>query len=163
MAKILVTGMSGTGKSTVLQLLATRGHRTVDTDTDEWSRWTTSPDGERDWIWRENVITDLLTAHHEGHLFVAGCKSNQGHFYPLFDEIALLSAPAETILTRIATRTTNPYGKTPDERAAILTNLTTVEPLLRATATAEINTTAPLHDVAHHLETLANSSPTQTP
>jgi len=45
MAKILVTGMSGTGKSTALEVLAGRGHRTVDTDTDQWSRWAALPNG----------------------------------------------------------------------------------------------------------------------
>jgi dephospho-CoA kinase len=32
MTTILVTGMSGTGKSTALAALARRGHRVVDTD-----------------------------------------------------------------------------------------------------------------------------------
>jgi hypothetical protein len=45
----------------VLRVLAARGHRTVDTDTDRWSRWVTAPDGTADWIWREQAMTDLLT------------------------------------------------------------------------------------------------------
>jgi shikimate kinase len=153
MAKILVTGMSGTGKSTALRVLAERGHRTVDTDTDRWSRWVTLPDGSTDWIWREREMTDLLTG--PGDVFVAGCKSNQGAFYPLFDHVVLLSAPAEVLLARIAARTDNPYGKSPAERAEILDNLAHVEPLLRATATAEISTSAPVEEVARELERLA--------
>lgn len=31
MARVLITGMSGTGKSTVLDVLASRGYLTVDT------------------------------------------------------------------------------------------------------------------------------------
>jgi hypothetical protein len=54
-----------------------------------------------------------------GHLFVAGCKTNQGKFYSQFDHIALLSAPADVLLARIAARTGNPYGKHPGERALI--------------------------------------------
>lgn len=171
MAKILVTGMSGTGKSTVLKLLATRGHRTVDTDTDQWSHWTTLPNGDRDWIWREPAIAELLADHHTGHLFVSGCKTNQGSFYPArnepredgpaFDQIVLLSAPPEVLLTRITERTSNPYGKRPEERAAILANLSAVEPRLRATATAEIDATAPLESIADQLEKLA-APPDQT-
>jgi dephospho-CoA kinase len=155
MTKILITGMSGTGKSTALQILAARGHRTVDTDTDRWSRWIDLPNGERDWIWREQEITDLLAGHHSGQLFVAGCKTNQGQFYPWFDHIALLSAPAEVLLARIAARTNNPYGKRPEERAAILEYVATVEPLLRATATVEIDASAPIEAVAQRLEGLA--------
>jgi len=64
MAKVLITGMSGTGKSTILEILGARGHRTVDTDTDRWSHWVTLPDGSSDWAWREQAIADLLTGHH---------------------------------------------------------------------------------------------------
>ncbi|MEU1964853.1 AAA family ATPase [Micromonospora sediminicola] len=155
MAKVLVTGMSGTGKSTALRMLAARGHRTVDTDSDRWSRWVTLADGSPDWVWRENAIADLLTGHQAGHLFVAGCKSNQGRFYPSFDHVVLLSAPAEVLLARIADRTDNPYGKRAEERAEILRNLAEVEPLLRATATAEVDASAPVESVVGHLERLA--------
>jgi dephospho-CoA kinase len=153
-SKVLITGMSGTGKSTVLGLLSERGHRTVDTDSDAWSRWVTLPDGSRDWVWREQAIAGLLTTQHEGHLFLAGCKSNQGAFYPLLDHIVLLSAPADVLLARVAERTGNPYGKRPEERAAILRHLAAVEPLLRASANAEVDATAPVERVAQQVEAL---------
>jgi dephospho-CoA kinase len=150
MSKILVTGMSGTGKSSVLLELAKRGHKIVDTDSDEWSEWIVS-DGEPDWIWREEKITALLASHSSGMLFVAGCKSNQGKFYPQFDAVVLLSAPSEIILKRVLTRDTNNYGKNPLERQKILEHLEFVEPLLRATATVEIDASKPLLEVADEL------------
>lgn len=156
MARVLVTGMSGTGKSTVLRVLAGRGHQVVDTDTDEWSHWVSLADGSADWVWREEAIAGLLSRHGGGTLFVAGCKTNQGKFYPLFEHIVLLSAPAEVLLARIARRTANPYGKTPAERAEVLRNLADVEPLLRARATMEIDATAPVSVVARRLEALAH-------
>lgn len=146
--------MSATGKSTALQVLGSRGHRTVDTDTDRWSHWVTQPDGSSDWVWREQAMTDLLADHSKGNLFVAGCKTNQGQFYPLLDHIVLLSAPADVLLARIATRTNNPYGKRPEERDAILDHLALVEPLLRATATVEIDASAPIEQVVQQLEEL---------
>ena len=39
MKRILVTGMSGTGKSTVIGELAARGYKAVDADCDEFSEW----------------------------------------------------------------------------------------------------------------------------
>ncbi|MGH3935558.1 MAG: AAA family ATPase [Pseudonocardiaceae bacterium] len=152
---MLITGMSGTGKSTAVRKLGKRGHRVVDTDTDLWSRWVTLPDGSADWVWREDAMTELLTGHERGTLFVAGCKSNQPKFYPLFDHVALLSAPAEVLLARIAARTTNTYGKTPEERARILRHLAEIEPLLRNSATIEIDASAPLNDVVRQLEELS--------
>lgn len=154
MAKVLITGMSGTGKSTALQILATRGHHTVDTDTDQWSDWVTLPDGSSDWIWREQAMAELLASHRTGSLFVAGCKSNQGRFYPQFDHVVLLSAPADVLLARIATRTNNPYGKRPRELALILQHLAVVQPILRATATIEIDASAPIDSVVEQLENL---------
>jgi hypothetical protein len=150
--------MSGTGKSAALQLLAERGHAAVDTDTDEWSEWVTLPDGSPDWIWREDAIAGLLASHRDGHLFVAGCKTNQGRFYPQFDHIALLSAPAGVMLVRIAARSANPYGKSPAERALILGHLAEIQPRLRATCTIEIDASAPLADVVGRLEGLVTGT-----
>jgi shikimate kinase len=157
MAKVLVTGMSGTGKSSVLRVLRVRGHRTVDTDTDEWSYWVDLPDGSRDWIWREKTMMDLLRSHSSGSLFVAGCKTNQGRFYREFDHVALLSAPVDLLFARIADRTENPYGKTAAQRESILRHVAEVEPLLRASATIEIDASAPLGEVASQLEQLGDA------
>ena len=154
MRKVLVTGMSGTGKSSALRVLNARGHRTVDTDTDEWSHWVELPDGSPDWIWREEAISELLRNHSSGSLFVAGCKTNQGRFYAEFDHVALLSAPLDLLFSRIADRRDNPYGKSEAEREMIRHYVEEVEPLLRASATIEIDAAAPLEDVVSQLEGL---------
>lgn len=80
-------------------------------------------------------------------LFISGCKSNQGKFYAQFDHIVLLSAPVRLLMERLATRTTNPYGKHPDELARILGHVQTVEPLLRRGASLEVDTSAPVEQV----------------
>jgi shikimate kinase len=144
--RVLLTGMSGVGKSTVIRELAARGHSAVDTDSDEWSEWV-DDGGEPDWVWREERIQRLLSTEDADVLFVSGCKSNQGKFYRQFDHIVLLSAPTELLVERLATRTTNPYGKHPNELARILGHVQTVEPRLRATASLEVDTSAPLDQV----------------
>jgi dephospho-CoA kinase len=152
--RVLITGMSGTGKSTVLEELSRRGHQVVDTDTEEWSHWVTMPDGSIDWVWRDGRIRSLLKHHHDGALFVAGCKTNQGEFYPLFDEVVLLSAPMDVMLARIDGRDDNPYGKNDEERELIRQHVETVEPLLRRSATHEIDTTGSIADIADQLEAI---------
>lgn len=77
--------------------------------------------------------------------------SNQGRFYPQFDAVVLLSAPAEVMLSRLEGRTTNPWGKTAEERQLILSQLAEVEPLLRATCTHEIDATRPLEEIVDEL------------
>ena len=148
MRKILVTGMSGTGKSTVLAKLRQRGFDVVDTDEESLTVWS---DEERGFVWREDEVGDLLDRSGMRTLYVAGCVSNQGRFYPRFDAVVLLSAPADVLLRRIATRRTNGFGKTPSERAAILADLSDVEPLLRATCTHELDATQPVEAVVAQL------------
>ena len=155
MKRVLLTGMSGTGKSTVVRELAARGYKAVDTDSDEWCEWVDVAGGDGraglaagpDWVWREDRIGRLLATEDADALFVSGCKSNQGRFYGQFDHIVLLSAPAPVLIERLATRTTNPYGKEPAELAEVLGYLETVEPLLRRSATLEVDTRAPVDQV----------------
>jgi shikimate kinase len=146
--------MSGTGKSTVIKELAARGYRAVDTDEDGFSELVTVPDDQltgldsgQDWVWREDRIQDLLFADDGDMLFLGGCAPNQGRFYPQFDHVILLSAPAHVIVERLATRTTNPYGKRPEEVARVLSLLETIEPMLRRGAGYEVDTSVPLDQV----------------
>jgi dephospho-CoA kinase len=143
MKRILITGMSGTGKSTVVQELLALGHRAVDLDDAAWSTY--ASDGE--WIWREDRVQALLTAQGNEPLFVSGCASNQAKFYALFDRIVLLTAPAGVIVERLASRTSNSFGKGPGELDRVLDDVAHTEPLIRRTATDVIDAVAPLDDV----------------
>jgi thymidylate kinase len=80
-------------------------------------------------------------------LFISGAVGNQGKFRPQFDHVILLDAPTEVVLERLSTRTTNVWGKKPEELAIELKNREWVLPLLRNGATVEIDTSRPLHDV----------------
>jgi dephospho-CoA kinase len=159
MAVVLVTGMSGTGKSAALAELERRGHRVVDTDYGDWIEDVQLPDGSIEPLWNEKRIDALLSEHSDGALFIVGTVANQGRFYPRFDAVVLLSAPLEVILYRVATRERNPFGKTEAERDKIADDLAAFEPLLRAGATIEIDTRRPLGEVVDELESIANRAP----
>ena len=104
MTTVLVTGMSGTGKSTVLAELARRGHWVVDTDYGDWSEDVPGAgDAEPERRWREDRMDALL----------AEC----------------------------------PAG-----------NIRAIEPLLRAGATAEIDTRRPVDEVVDMLESIAGKA-----
>jgi len=157
-AVVLVTGMSGTGKSAALAELARRGHRVVDTDYGAYSEEVPcSKAGGREQLWREDRIEALLNGYRDEVLFISGCVSNQGQFYPRFDAVVLLTAPANVILERVARRESNAFGKRDAERDRILDDLVKVEPLLRAGATAEIDTRTPLDEVVDALEKIADT------
>jgi dephospho-CoA kinase len=140
--------MSGTGKSSALAELRRSGFEVVDTDRGGWTEWSEAEDG---YVWDEGRIAELLAREEGPTLYVSGTVSNQGRFYPRFDAVVLLSAPAEVLLSRIATRRTNDYGKSGEERELVLRHLAEVEPLLRTTCTHELDATQPLDAVVEQL------------
>jgi dephospho-CoA kinase len=155
MKRILLTGMSATGKSTVVDELASRGQRAVSLDEPEFSEH--APDGE--WVWREDRVQALLSVEDSPMLFVSGCASNQVKFYQQFDAIILLTAPAAVIVERLGTRTNNSFGKSPDELTQVLDDLEHTEPKLRRTATHVVDTAAPLPEVVAAVLTAAGVTP----
>ncbi len=70
MARVLVTGMSGVGETTILDELRRWGHLTVDTDYDGWEL----PDG----TWDECRMDRLLARHAD--VLVSGTVENPGAF-----------------------------------------------------------------------------------
>lgn len=154
MKKILLTGISGVGKSTLTEALAAQGYKSIDADSNDYSEWVEVHNGtdeygstvepDRDWIWREDRIEILLTTEDTEVLFVSGCAANMRRFLPHFDHIILLSAPEAIIVERLASRTNNVYGKHPDEVARILDLKQTIEPRLRSISHHEIDSSAPL-------------------
>src|SRR5882757_5200789 len=64
-AAVLVTGMSGTGKTAVLDELCRRGHRVVDTDDPGWVIEARTPDGPEP-VWDVERIAALLDEHGTG-------------------------------------------------------------------------------------------------
>ena len=165
MKRILVTGMSGVGKSTVVARLAELGHRAVDLDSGAWSEWVDNADGGpspsepgRDWVWRADRVKELLADERDGVMFVSGCASNMGQFRDRFAGVVLLSVTAEVMAERLTHRTTNVYGKQPGELARSLEFKETVEPLLRDGADLELDGAAPLADVVARIERFAAES-----
>ena len=71
--------------------------------------------------------------------------------------IILLSAPPQILIERLASRTSNPYGKSPGELGRVLGDLAAVQPRLRAAADHEIQTTMPLGDVIAEVLRLAGA------
>jgi len=158
MKRVLLTGMSGTGKSSVLSLLRARGFKTVDTDYGGWTELVdvAGDPQSKEWLWREDRMARLLATEDAKVLFVSGAARNQTKFYPEFDHVVLLTAPVPAITERLTSRTNNPYGKDPAELAEILGLKETVEPALRRAADLEIDTSIPLDQVVEKIVRLVS-------
>ena len=142
MARVLITGMSGAGKSTLLAAVARRGYRTVDTDYDGWCLSEAQ--------WDERRMDALLSDH--ATIAVCGTAENQGRFYDRFEHIAYLYVPLDALLQRVLARGNNPYGKTESQRADIVKYVRDVEPLIRRSATVELDGLLPVQTLADHVE-----------
>jgi len=133
MPLFLITGLPGSGKSTVNAELKARGYESYDSDEDRLAKWYNnrtgvaieeehyvehSPDFLRNHsrdISREAV--EKLAAKAQGKsVFLCGDGENEEELQDLFDEIFALILDYETRSHRLATRTNNSWGKLPRER-----------------------------------------------
>ena len=145
--RVLITGISGVGKSAVLSELRQQGHRTLEMDDPGWSY--RDPAGHQ--RWHLDRLRDWLDASAHRPVFVGGCSEDQAAVTDRFDHILLLTAPLEVMRQRISDRAANPYGKTPGEWSQIVENHREVLPRLHRRATACIDTTPPLDSVVRQV------------
>lgn len=129
MKKYYITGVSGTGKSTLTETFKKRGLNSVDLDSG-FCKWRNIETGEEanikekgvpgfydknDWYCDLEKLTELLKDQ-TGPLFVFGACANQNDFLHYFDKLFLLKCSPEVFSKRIDLRTNNNYGKLPSEK-----------------------------------------------
>ena len=136
MRLVWVTGISGAGKSTVCQVLKSRGIAAIDTDWDGFNFWVNRQSGDLvanppyptppDWLatyaWRIRVdlVRALAEATDEGVTFLFGSVENENEVWDLFTHVGCLVIDDATVRHRLATRTTNLFGKHPDELTQVI-------------------------------------------
>jgi len=138
-SRILLTGMSGTGKSTVLKALESDDTICVELDDGFWL--TGSPIRIR-----TNELLDWMSRQSALNIVIAGCEENQGEMYKSLDAVIVMTAPDEVMRKRILARP-NPFGKSADEWEKILSDKREFEPLLKAHCTYVCDTNRPFDEV----------------
>ena len=148
MKRLLLTGMSGTGKSAVLQLLCAEDTITIDLDGSEWVEWNPMT-GDRQF--RILPLLEYMRKNAGKNIVLAGCEANQGELYDSLDAVILLTAPLSVMRERIERRKDNPYGKTSGEWAQIVDDKERIEPLLAGTCTYICRTDRPMEEVVRDI------------
>jgi RNase adaptor protein for sRNA GlmZ degradation len=143
--RVLLTGMSGAGKSALVQELRRRGYAAYDADDHGFSE----PRANGRWGWRVDAVSELLATADDRLLFFAGCSEEQIGLP--FEHRVLLTAPTPVLIRRLRTRASNSYGRDPEELAQVLADLAEVEPRLRRSAELVLTTTVPESELADRL------------
>ncbi|WP_461202575.1 AAA family ATPase [Enterococcus sp. N342-3-1-2] len=151
MVKVLLTGMSGVGKSTILDHIRSSGHQCIDLDYNDWIIF---DDTVADYLMDTNKIIRYIEAHPNEPLFFAGTTINQKEIYPSLDWVILLTAPIDVMHQRIQNRSNNQFGKSETEWTNILKDKETVEPLLMQSCDRIVSTDQSIDDVVRDIYTL---------
>jgi AAA domain len=161
--KFLVTGESGSGKSSVAAELRRRGFVAYDTDAmpdvtgfDYAETGLPVPSGTGEishpidltrlaWNWRVDRLQELLASADD--VFICAITSNTVSLRHLFDLVYVLTLDGETLMERIRTRTDNDFGKHPREAAAVLRHNAVIGDEWRKRGAVLVNSARPVRDV----------------
>jgi 2-phosphoglycerate kinase len=170
---VWVTGISGAGKSTVCDLLKSRGVAAVDTDWDGFNHWVHRESGDpiveppyptpphwmatHAWQIRPDLVRALADSGGEGITFLFGTVENEIEVWSVFTHVGCLVVDEETLRHRLATRTTNLFGKHPAELEEIVAWNRDIEARYRTYGATIIDATRPLDDVAARVLALGTS------
>lgn len=160
--KYLITGVAGTGKSTLAKELRQRGYAAYDTD-EGFSFYANKETDERtvrpheptpEWyekhhrVFDENILENLFKKHQQEALFICSIAANQSKYYSQFDKLFLLTAPDEIITNRLGSRTNNYFGKHPLELQRVIGRHEQFDEELKADGAIVIDSTQPIEAVA---------------
>ncbi len=159
-----VTGISGTGKTTIAKELSKRGVKTVSIDEEPGlCVWKNKITGEvigydvildqsfieaHDWVCDVDKLKELMG---KNGVVVLGMASNQDDFLGLFDEIILLQCRPEIFMQRIDQRIDNDFGKDESAKAEILSWYEKFESNVCNNGAAIVNVEFPLEDVVQSI------------
>ncbi len=132
MKHYLVTGIAGTGKSTLRNAFRDKGYKTIDID-EGYAHWVNRETGapavysadevmilKHDWLLNAEKLSEYLRSA-EQSVFVFGSAHDLYKYTPWFDKVFLLQYPDEqTLRDRILNREGNDYGKAPGELESII-------------------------------------------
>lgn len=163
--RYLITGVAGTGKSTLAKELRRRGYAAYDTE-EGFSYYVDKETGERcayptqpsqEWydrherVFDEKILMNLMKKHADELLFIASITANQAKYYPQFDKIFLLTAPDEVVTHRLGTRTNNYFGRHPLDLQRVIGRHQQFDDELKALGAVVIDSTQPIEAVADEI------------
>ena len=164
---VLVTGVSGAGKSTISKTLREMGYSAYDLDDVPGlfamiDAKTKQPVVDHDnanlkkvqnieWLCNAARLTSLIAAEKNDIAFYCGSATNLDEILPLFDTIVLLKVGHEAMQQRLTDRTENDFGKTREVRDWLLTQKDSWEDDVERKGATVIDAHQSIADVAREI------------
>ncbi len=176
MSAVMITGISGAGKTTIAAVLARRSLASIDADGDLLlSRFVNragavvelpaAPDfawiARHGWEWNPARLDELIRAAAPATLYVCGGAANELELAGHFTHIVLLEIDEPTMLEPLdAPSRHNGWGRTGNTREQLRRELRGYQDRLRSSGAIPINATQPLDQVVDAVlsRTLASSA-----
>jgi|SRR5579872_1290245 len=177
MTAVLITGISGAGKSTIAAVLAGRGLVSIDSDSDPWLARTVDSAGvpvaeepavpdldwlaRHSWAWDPARLDELIRAAAPATLYVCGGAANEMELAGRFTHMILLELDEPTMLERLDAPTRdNEWGRIGDTREDLRRRRQPYQDRLRAHGAIVIDASQPLDQVVDAI--LAHTLPGAT-
>ena len=167
MKKIYITGISGTGKTTIAKKLAEQGFCAISIDEVlDLCFWINKQTKEKitievelnkdfidahDWVCDIESLKNLINKQGAELIFVLGIAANQNDFLNLFDEVLLLQCSPETFIARIENRTDNDFGKDKTAQETILNSYQAFEKEMLERGATPINVEGSIDEVVEKI------------
>ncbi len=172
MSLVYITGISGSGKSTVRRELQKRGYTAYGVDEDGIAAFYHNDSGEKvgqadasarteEWrarhSWRmPRETVEKLANEAEGKLaFLCGTVSNDQDSWKLFDKVIALTVDTDTLERRLTNRSENDFGKSEHERRMVLTWQEYAAEEYRRLGAMLVDSTRPLGEVVDRVLEIA--------
>jgi shikimate kinase len=163
MNAVMITGMSGAGKSTIAAVLAQRGLVSIDADDDSVLARSVDPVGnvvedpaapdfawlaQHSWEWNPARLDELIQGAAPATLYVCGGAANELELADRFTQVFLLEMDEPTMLARLdAPSRDNDWGRIGDTREYLRRRLPEYQDRLRAFGAIPIDARQPLDHV----------------
>nr|WP_275426554.1 AAA family ATPase [Vagococcus silagei] len=155
MVKVLLTGMSGVGKSTVLKQISKSYSNSIDLDYDGWIHMDNlSNDRKMD----TSRIISYIQEYNDKDIFFSGTTINQKEIYPYLDFIITLTAPIEIMRERILSRENNSFGKSNHDWEKIKNDKRDFEQLIIKSSDFVISTEQTVNNIVVEIYSLVGLS-----
>ncbi len=175
MSLTYLTGISGTGKSSVLEQLSNRGFEAHGVDEEGYAVWVNKKTDQVEsfeendpnfnfhswyqnhrWVLSKKRISELkqLSDRIQKPVILAGLADDEHDALSLFDNIIYLPLDKPTLKKRIMSRTDNSFGKKPEEMSAIMLWLTKNDAKYRSMSNHIIDASSPLESVVNEINSL---------